>query len=74
MVFPQHRTEEGLSKFSYFKQGHSERSEESRIYNTKFCFRYNQLKFQLADNPGLFNLKPKTKNGIIGLDPSLRSG
>ena len=26
----------------------------------KFCFQYNQLKFQLADNPGLFNRKPKT--------------
>jgi hypothetical protein len=26
----------------------------------KFCFQCNKLKFQLADNPGLFNRKPKT--------------
>jgi hypothetical protein len=29
---------------------------------TKFCFQYNKLKFQFADNPGLFNRKPKTDN------------
>ncbi len=28
----------------------------------KFCFHCNQLKFQLADNPGLFNRKPITEN------------
>ncbi len=35
-----------------------------RLYNTKFCFQCNKLKFQLADYPGLFNRKPKTENGI----------
>jgi hypothetical protein len=32
---------------------------------TKFCCQSNQLKFQFADNPGLFNRKPITENGIM---------
>ncbi len=32
------------------------------LFNTKFCFQCNKLKFQLADNPGLFNLEPITEN------------
>ncbi len=31
-------------------------------FYTKFCCQCNQPKFQIADNPGLFNRKPITDN------------
>ena len=34
----------------------------SASLDTKFCFKCNKLKFQLADNPDLLNRKPKTAN------------
>ena len=49
MVFPQPGTEEGLSKFSFVKKGHSERSEESRIYNRLRSFTL----FRMTEKPFL---------------------